>query len=89
MVKSNKHERGAKVTKALTYEATPFKVGSSHKEIKNKVGDGVLENINTSRLVWCIVKRHKFGIVSVYAIGLTAVWLFPPLPHIIVAFFNL
>ncbi len=70
------------MSKTMSYETTPFKVGSS-KAIKNNINDKALSQINTWSLIWHIVKRHKFGLVSVYAIIITALWIFPPLPDVI------
>lgn len=76
------------MSKAMSYETTPFKVGSSPKAIKNKAGDNTLDRVSTSQIVWHLVKRHKFGLVSTYAIILTAVWVFPPLPYLVMAIFG-
>jgi len=64
-------------TKSMEFETTPFKVGSS-KAIKNKVSDNVLDKVSTGRIIWHLVKRHKFGLVATWAIVVTIQWAFPP-----------
>lgn len=76
------------MSKAMSYETTPFKVGSSSKAIKNKAQNSALSNVGTGQLIWHLVKRHKFGLVSIYAIVLTAVWIFPPLPDLALTLFR-
>lgn len=65
------------MTKTMSYEATPFKVGSG-KAIKNKVTNEALNEISTGQLVWHIIKRHKFGLVMTWAIIITISYIFPP-----------
>lgn len=72
-------------TKSMEFKTTPFKIGSSSKELKNNVNNNVLDKINTGSIIWHLVKRHKFAIVSTYAIILTVVWMFPPLPYIVLS----
>ena len=75
-------------TKSMEFRTTPFKVGSSAKELKTKASNDLLKKISTGGIIWHLVKRHKFAIVSTYAIILTAVWAFPPLPDLILALFG-
>jgi hypothetical protein len=75
------------MAKSMEFIDTPFKVGSV-KGIKSKAQNNALDSVGTGQIIWHLVKRHKFGLVSTYAIILTAVWLFPPLPHIIMALFG-
>ena len=56
----------------------PFKVTGSSKDIKNKVGDNVLNRIGTGRILWHLVRRHKFAIVVLWAIIVTIDSIFPP-----------
>lgn len=65
-------------TKAMDFEATPFKLGSA-KTMKNKVSEDLLSKVSTSRIIWHLVKRHKFGLVSIWAILITLTWVFPPI----------
>jgi hypothetical protein len=69
-------------TKTMEYEATPFKAGSL-KTIKNKVSDGALDKVSTSWILWYLLRRHKFGLVSAWAIVITISWAFPPFWSII------
>lgn len=56
----------------MKYEET--KVG---KIRKSSAVNETIKNVNTSSLVWALVKRHKFGLVSVYAVIVTLLLLFP------------
>lgn len=73
------------MSKGINYETTPVKAGSTGKDIKNKIGDNLLDKVGTGRIVWHLVKRHKFGLVSIYAIAITFVWLFPPGPDLLIS----
>lgn len=75
------------MSKSMEFIDTPFKVGSV-KGIKSKAQNNVLNNVSTGQIIWHVVKRHKFGLVSTYAIILTAVWMFPPLPYLLMALFG-
>lgn len=75
------------MTKAMSYELTEPKVGNA-KAIKSKVTDNVLDKVSTSRIVWHLVKRHKFGIVATWAVLITALWIFPPLPDVLTGLFK-
>ncbi len=65
------------MTKTMSYEATPFKVGSA-KAIKNKATNEALNEVSTMGLVWHIIKRHKFGLVLTWALVMTISYIFPP-----------
>lgn len=64
-------------TKTMDFETTPFKPGSI-KVMRDKVSDSVLDKVSTSRIFWHLVKRHKFGLVSLWAVVITITWMFPP-----------
>lgn len=64
-------------TKSMDLIESPFKMGKI-RDMKNKVSDDYLGKISTSRIIWHLVKRHKFGIVSVWAVVITITWMFPP-----------
>jgi hypothetical protein len=65
-------------SKTMEFETTPFKTGSS-KSIKKNISDNVLDKISTGRILWYLVKRHKFGIVLIWAILMTVSYMFPPI----------
>lgn len=69
-------------SKAMSYELTTPKVGSS-KAIKNKVTNEALNQFSTSRMLWHIIKRHKFGLVVTWAMLVTISYLFPPIWSVI------
>lgn len=65
----------------MNYEETPVK--------KSKVsGDTLvlkgLEKVSTTKIVWHLVKRHKFGLVLTWAIIVTMLYLVPFLPSLLV-----
>ncbi len=64
----------------MRYEKTPIKHNA--KDIIKKQERLTLEQFSTSRLLWTVVKRHKFAIVATWAIIITVVNLFPPLPDL-------
>lgn len=65
-------------TKSMDLIETPFKMGSI-KKMKDKVSDDYLGKISTSRIMWHLVKRHKFGLVSAWAVVITISYIFPPI----------
>ena len=64
----------------MKYEKTGQK---TNKDTANNAKEYALRNVGTGTLLWHLIKRHKFGIVATYAVVLTAVWVFPPLPDLI------
>ena len=64
----------------MKFEKTGSKV---NKDTANNAKEYALRNVSTTTLLWHLVKRHKFSIVATYAVVLTAVWAFPPLPDLI------
>jgi hypothetical protein len=63
-------------TKAMSYELTEPKVGNA-KAIKQKATNEMLNKVSTSRILWHIVKRHKFGLVVTWGIIMTINYMFP------------
>lgn len=63
------------------YIQTPVK--NNIKEAVKTEGNITLSEISTGRIAWHLIKRHKFGLVSVYAFALTMLYLFPFLPDVI------
>lgn len=59
----------------MVFEETPINVSA---KAKSKYYDGALDKMSTSRIVWYLVKRHKFGLVVTWAIIITISYLFPP-----------
>ena len=64
-------------TNTMEFEATGSKTGSV-REMKNKVSDNYLSKVSSSRIVWHLVKRHKFGLVATWAVFITITYMFPP-----------
>lgn len=61
----------------MTYEKTPVK----KTEVK---ASKVLNHFGTPTILWHLLKRHKLGIAITWAIIMTALYLVPPLPEIMV-----
>lgn len=68
----------------MNYEATGKKV---NKDTGKSAREYALKNVSTSTMLWAIVKRHKFALVSTYAIVLTIMYVFPPAPDLIMSLF--
>ena len=75
------------MSKSMEFIDTPFKVGGG-KNIKSKKQSNALNDVGTGQIIWHLVKRHRFFLVSTYAVILTAVWVFPPLPYLVMALFG-
>lgn len=71
----------------MKYEETPKQKLTPKKTediFKNGLSKAISgDSVSTSWVIWQLVKKHKFALVSLYAIGLTAVWVFPPLPDLL------
>lgn len=68
----------------MTYEKSGKKV---NKDTAKNAKDYELKGIDTSQILWHIVKRHKFGLVSTYAIIMTVMYIFPAAPAVIADLF--
>lgn len=64
-------------TKAMDFEKTPFKAGNFNA-MKKKASTEYLSKISTGRIVWHLLKRHKFGLVCTWAGLVTITYMFPP-----------
>lgn len=69
----------------MKYEETPVK-NSKHIDT-NKLTLNELKNVSTFAVLWYLIKRHKFALTATYAIGLTVLYVFPPLPDLIKSLF--
>jgi len=66
----------------MKYELTGKK---TNKDSAKSAQEYELKGVSTSKIIWHLVKRHKFGLVTGYAIVLTALYIFPPLPDLLVS----
>ena len=64
------------------YETTPVSKKPSKTAINKAVKED-LDKFSTGRIVWHLVKRHKFGLVTGYAVVLTVIQFLPFLPELI------
>ena len=58
-----------------------YEKSGSKKPSKKSVDEYSLKSVNTSTMLWHIVKRHKFAIVCVLAVLGWALYLWPSLPY--------
>lgn len=72
-------------TDGMTYEDKGIKPNkTNNKQILLKQ----LERVSTSSIMWYIVKRHKVGLLGTWAVIITVLYIFPPLPDILMSMFN-
>lgn len=71
-----------KSTMAFMDSPRVFKAGKT-KNIKENAIDLELGRVRTSTMLLHLVKRHKFGLVSAWAVLITLTYLFPPLWDIV------
>lgn len=74
-------------SKTMDFIEPTFKTGKV-SDMKNKVSDDLLSKVTTSRILWHLVKRHKFTIVSAWAVVITISWAFPPFWDILGSLFR-
>lgn len=72
----------------MNYENTPVKVKPSKEAIKKYKESQAITELQTRTIVWHLVKKHKFGLVSTYAIVLTMLYFVPFLPDMILSLFG-
>lgn len=66
----------------MKYEKIPVNIKPSKESIKSDQARE-LNRLSTSAILWHLVKRHKFGLVSFYAVAITVLYLMPFLPSLI------
>ena len=64
----------------MKYEKTGKKV---NKDTGNNAKDYTLKQVSTGTILWHVVKRHKFALVTLYAAILTILYLFPFAPDLL------
>jgi hypothetical protein len=68
------------MSKDMQYEETPIKkskVSGTSLALKG------LERVSTLAIVWYLVKRHKFGLVIVWALTVTILYIAPFVPSML------
>jgi hypothetical protein len=61
----------------MKYEETPIKNNINKKEINKKMKNNNLDNVNTTSIIWYLIKKHKFFLLATYAVVITAFYLMP------------
>ena len=64
----------------MKYEKTPVKPTDSKKVTLHDMG-----RLSTPVILWYLIKRHKVGILGTWAVVMTALYVFPPLPHVLLS----
>lgn len=67
----------------MTYEKTPIKPTAKDKQTLFE-----LNSISSGRIVWFLVKRHKFGLMTTWAAIMTLLFAVPTLPTMIVSLWS-
>lgn len=62
----------------MQYEDMPVK-----KTSKKSVDKYNLEKVSTGTMLWHVIKRHKFGLVTAWALVITILYLFPFVPDLL------
>lgn len=58
------------------------------KVTKKRSAELEIDRLNTFEIIWHLVKRHKFGLVSIWAVIITVLYLMPFLPDVILSLFK-
>lgn len=64
----------------MKYEETPIKKTDGKKVIMHD-----MKRLGTPTILWFIAKRHKVGILATWAVVMTALYMFPPLPDVVLS----
>lgn len=68
----------------MNFEEIPVK---NSKGLAKRVKVADIDKLGTWSILWLLIKRHKFGLVSVWAISITALYFFPFLPDLVASLF--
>lgn len=66
----------------MTYEETSIKKG---KGLGKSVAIKATETLGTGTILWLLVKRHKVGLLGTWAVIITVLYIFPPLPDMVLS----
>lgn len=62
-----------------------YEKSGSKKISKSSAVNETIKNVDTKAIVWALIKRHKFALVSIYAVLITVVYAMPFLPGEVVS----
>lgn len=67
----------------MDYVQTPSKtnIQASTKKLVTKG----MKDLSTSYIIWFLVKRHRFALIATWAIIVSALYVFPPLPDLVLS----
>jgi len=66
----------------MQYEKTGQKM---NKNTGRNAVNNSLKNVDTSIILMHLLKKHKFSLLVAYSLIITAVYIFPPLPDLIMS----
>lgn len=66
----------------MTYEELPVSTKPSKTAVRKQVKHDI-DGLDTSTIVWHLAKRHKFGLVTSYALVLSLFYFVPFLPDML------
>jgi hypothetical protein len=66
----------------MQYETTPIK---NSKDLGKQVKSANLDKIKTGTILWHLIKRHKFVLVTTWAIVITILYMFPFVPDLLLS----
>jgi len=69
--------------KVMEFVNTPVKRNSHTKSIVDATDENYLNKISTGRILWHVIKRHRFALAMVWAVVATIGYLFPPVLDIL------
>lgn len=74
----------------MNYVETPVKKISTKtvKNIKRKETSHELSKVSTLTMVWFLVRKHKYFLVSTYAIVISVFYFIPTTPQFILSLFQ-
>ena len=73
------------MSKAMTYELTGSTKVKDVKGAKKWHISKELEDVSTGRILFYLVMRHKYQILTVWATYLTLQWMYPPFTDTLVS----
>ena len=74
----------------MSYEEIPVKKldKKTVKNIQKKTVKNELDRVSTLTMVWFLVRKHKYFLVSTYAIVISVFYFIPTTPQFILSLFQ-
>ena len=71
----------------MTYEQTPISKTPSNLAISKEL-ETMLDKFSSRKLMWRLIRRHKFGLLISYAATITVLYFVPFAPQLVLSLFN-